>query len=392
MNRQTIFDLSLLPKRKQHKMAKSNRMISTRPRVLMIGPSLTEQGGIGRVSSLIYNRLTQAKLDHISSWNNVSNSSRLPSKFSVLLHFAWAWWRLLISLWSKKVDILHCHMAERGCTLRTAVFAVTAYLFRVPVIIHTHGAEFHLFYEGLPRKLQQGLKLIFQRASSLITLSEGWQKYYIEEFELPAYKVNLLYNPVECPKDLPPKADNNPLKILFLGQVKQRKGIYDLLESLARLKHREGIAIRLVLAGDGEIEAVVRQAERLDIAQNLEVLGWIGLEEKNRRLAEADCFVLPSYNEGLPMALLEAMSYGLPVVTTPVGGIGEVVDHQKTGLLIDPGSTNQLSNALKVLLSDRDLRLRLGNSARVKAKDFAIDKYTQSLSNLYEKIAQTRRN
>ena len=92
------------------------------------------------------------------------------------------------------------------------------------------------------------------------------------------------------------------------------------------------------------------------------------------------------------MALLEAMSYGLPVITTPVGGIGEVVDHQETGLLIDPGSVKQLCSALKAVLSDRNLRLHLGDNARIKAKDFAIDKYTESLSNLYEKIAQTRRN
>ena len=392
MNRQTIFDLSLSPKRKKHSITESTPMIPSLPRVLMIGPSLTEQGGIGRVSSLIYSCLTSAELEHISSWNNVSNSSRLPNKFNVLLRFAWAWWRLLVRLWNRKVDILHCHMAERGCTLRTSVFALTAYVFKIPVIIHTHGAEFHLFYEALPDKLQQVLKLIFQKASSLITLSKGWQQYYVDEFELPAYKVSLLYNPVECPEDLPLRTENDPLQVLFLGQVKQRKGIYDLLESLARLKYREGIATKLVLAGDGEIETVVRKAEQLGIAQDLEVLGWIGLEEKNRRLTEADCFVLPSYNEGLPMALLEAMSYGLPVITTPVGGIGEVVDHQETGLLIDPGSVKQLCSALKAVLSDRNLRLHLGDNARIKAKDFAIDKYTESLSNLYEKIAQTRRN
>ena len=387
-----MFDLPFLRGYSQEQITQHISTPFLLPRVLTIGPSLTEKGGIGRVSSLIVDRVPRAKLNHISSWNNVPNSSRLPNKLTVTYYFALAWLRLVERLWNRKLDILHCHMAERGCTLRTAIFASTAYAFNIPVIIHTHGAEFQEFYQALPPRLQQELTRIFQRASCIIVLSESWQKYYVEQFQLPPHKVNLLYNPVECPADLTPKDDTQTFKLLFLGQVKPRKGIYDLLDSIAAIKNRWGITIKLLLAGDGEIAAVVKKAEKLGIVEDIEVLGWIDLEEKNRRLQEADCFVLPSYNEGLPMALLEAMSYGLPIITTPVGGIGEVITNDENGLLVQPGAIEQLTNALRLLISDRDLRLRLGNNAMIKAREFAIDKYTDSLSTLYEKIATTNHN
>jgi glycosyltransferase involved in cell wall biosynthesis len=100
--------------------------------------------------------------------------------------------------------------------------------------------------------------------------------------------------------------------------------------------------------------------------------------------------VLPSYYEGVPMALLEAMAHGLPVVTTPVGGIPEIVSDQVEGLLTRPGEHDQLVGALRTLIEDERLRLALGRNARARAEHFDIDRYSTELLRLYRKLLRER--
>jgi glycosyltransferase involved in cell wall biosynthesis len=103
-------------------------------------------------------------------------------------------------------------------------------------------------------------------------------------------------------------------------------------------------------------------------------------------LAKADVFVLPSYNEGLPMALLEAMSWGLPVITTPVGGIPEVVSNTQNGLLVTPGDIQQLSEAMQSLIKEEKLRLSLGSAARISVAPLDVKDYFGSLKSIYHSV------
>lgn len=372
MNRQGIAELSI------------TNIVST-PKVLMVGPSLQEEGGMGTVSRLILSYVKGLEIEHISSWNNRPGSTRLPSKLQVIKTFFWAWLKLIFRLIFERIDILHFHMSERGSTWRTLVLASTAYLFHKPVIIHTHGAEFHIFYKNL---LPLGQKLIIwmlKKTSYLIVLSESWQKFYISHCQIPPERVVILHNPVEYPAIAPKREEQPPIKLLFLGKINQRKGIYDLLESYAAFKQDCQVPTELLIAGSGEIEATLKLAETLKIADEIDFLGWVDSTQKNQLLAEAHTFILPSYNEGLPMALLEAMSWGLAIIATPVGGIGEVIKHQETGLIIEPGDIAQLTEAIKLLVSDRSLRVTLGTNARVKVAQFGIENYTNSLAKLYWK-------
>jgi glycosyltransferase involved in cell wall biosynthesis len=375
MNRQGIAELSL------------TAVVST-PRVLMVGPSLQEEGGMGTVSRLILNYVKELDIDHISSWSNRPGSTQSPSKVQVIKTFVLAWLMLIIELIFERVDVLHFHMSERGSAWRTLVLTGTAYVFRKPVIVHTHGAEFHLFYEKLPQFGQNLINWMLQKTSYLIVLSESWQNYYISRCQLNPNQVIVLHNPVEYPaiaSRANKQKEQTPIKLLFLGKINQRKGIYDLLESFAKFQKTTSIPTQLLIAGSGEIESAIRLAEELNIAGDVNFLGWIDSTQRNQLLSEVHTFILPSYNEGLPMALLEAMSWGLPIITTPVGGIGEVIKHQETGLLIEPGNVTQLTDAIRLLVTDNSLRLTLGMNARTKVSQFSVDNYSHSLSELYWK-------
>src|SRR5205814_3990716 len=124
--------------------------------------------------------------------------------------------------------------------------------------------------------------------------------------------------------------------ILFLGKLAPSKGIFDLLEAVAALRP-DAADVRLVCAGDGDRIAVARYAERLGIADAVKFTGWVGPSGKRALLENAAVFALPSYDETLPMSVLEAMSAGVPVVASPVGGISEVVVDGVSGFLVAPG-------------------------------------------------------
>src|SRR5205823_1799964 len=164
-----------------------------------------------------------------------------------------------------------------------------------------------------------------------------------------------------------PELAAKPNLVLFLGHLEAAKGIYDLLDALAGV--RSAVPdVRLACAGDGDRIGVARYAENLGIAEAVKFTGWVGPSGKRALLEHAAVFALPSYDEALPVSLLEAMSAGVPVVATPVGGIVEVVVDRASGLLVAPGDTAGLERALTRLLVEPALAARLGVAARETAR------------------------
>jgi glycosyltransferase involved in cell wall biosynthesis len=252
-----------------------------------------------------------------------------------------------------------------------------------PVVIHTHSADFHVFYAKLPRIFQIGLSWAFCKSTRFIVLSHSWAKFYIENLGLEAEQVVVLPNPVRFRLEVPSKIDTGKVNFLFLGRIGERKGVFDLLEAVADMPLEYQQKMELIIAGDGESEKAKTIINRLNLLQSVKILDWLDERQRDEILTKADVFVLPSYNEGLPMALLEAMSWGLPVITTPVGGIPELVITNENGLLVTPGKTQELSKAMQSLIIDRELRQRLGANARESIKPFDIKDYMVNLAGIY---------
>lgn len=352
-------------------------MIMNKIKVLMLGESLLRQGGIVSVQKLL---LEQSPPDI-----EYKHLATLIEGFSLLkfLGFIKALGELIWILQQAEIDLLHTHMSERGSTFRQAITTLIAVMFGKPVVMHTHGPEFHLFYAKLPVPLKQGLSFVFQQCSHFIVLSESWRKYYIDNLGLSEERVTVLPNSIKFPSLIPDRSNRSVITMLFLGRIGHRKGAFDLVQALAGLTAEQKSRSKLIMAGDGDVAELRHLVEQLNLNSLIDVLDWVNSEQRDALLAQADIFLLPSYNEGLPMSVLEAMSWGLPVITTPVGGIPEIIVSNENGLLVNPGDIQQLTMCIQSLLENEKLRFNLGQSARQSIADFDIENYIKSLINIY---------
>jgi glycosyltransferase involved in cell wall biosynthesis len=175
---------------------------------------------------------------------------------------------------------------------------------------------------------------------------------------------------------------------VFLGRFGERKGIFDLIAAISALPPAVRDRLRLVAAGDGEVEQARAAVRDAGLERRIEIRDWLAPAERDALLGRAQLFVLPSSNEGLPMALLEAMAWGLAPVVTPVGGIGDVVTDGGNGILVPPRDRSALTAALERLLTDDEERAKLGAAARESVAAYAAPQWAARLVGLWSDIAK----
>ncbi|MEO0840521.1 MAG: glycosyltransferase family 4 protein [Cyanobacteria bacterium J06643_5] len=352
--------------------------------ILMLGASLKQNGGIATVEKLMLKHANgYVNFQHITSHDEGSILHRVKVFFKA---FALLLWNLITT----KADIVHVHISDGGSLVRKAIIAMVAFLFNKPVLMHAHGAEFHVTYSKLPKWGQLFFSKIFRCCDDFIVLSKTWEEYYINNLGLSKNQVIVLPNPTELPVQIPNRTDTSSIKLGFFGRVGSRKGTFDLIKAFAQIPTASKGKAELIIAGDGDIEEARSLARSLDLEDRIKFLGWIDSQTRDNLLANIDVFVLPSYNEGLPMALLEAMGWGLPVIVTPVGGIPELITSTENGLLINPGDVQKLSEAMHKLITNQSLRLSLGNAARETVAPFDIKAYSFQLYEIYNSVIESK--
>jgi len=350
-----------------------------RVKVLQMGPALDVRGGISSVEQLICDYLPPyAAVRHVATMTE-------GTKLANALVFARALRSLSRTLESIEPAIVHIHFASRGSTLRKFILANMVLRARRPLILHAHGAGFDQFHRGLPAPVRRLVSRTLQQASVLIALSSQWRDFYVYECEVSTSQVVVLPNPVRVPARVADRAGRTQVQFLHLGRLGQRKGGYDLVNAFAALPEAMRARARLVLAGDGDVEGMRKLAA--PFGDRVRVLSWIDAHERDRLLAESDVFVLPSYAEGVPMSLLEAMAAGLPCITTPVGGIPDVFTHGVEGMMVPPGDARQLRAAMSAFIGDEAARLAAGRRAYESARAFDVHTYARRLADIYQRIA-----
>lgn len=183
--------------------------------------------------------------------------------------------------------------------------------------------------------------------------------------------------------------DNGAPIVLYLSNLVINKGIEVFLQSLVEL-HKQGCRFQARVVGapvDYSIEQAQAFCEAAGIAPLVEVVGPKFGPDKFKQLETADIFVLPSFSECVPLSILEAMQFGLPVVATGVGGIPDILHHGVNGLLVPPGNVGELSAKIKQLLLDKTARIQMGYNARERfMQNYTLTKFYDGLTGIFEQV------
>jgi len=343
----------------------------------MLGPDLDVRGGITSIERvMLENAPADIDIRHVATF---AGENRLCRALSYLV----SWLPFLRGCLSRKTDLVHVHFSQRGSTVRKLGMCAVCVMARKPFVLHANGSRYHQFFPKLPSGAQAIIRSVFRRCGAFIAVSREWCDFYHEQFRLRPGQAVLLHNPVQVPATVPDRAGRAEVRFVSFGRIGERKGQFDLIRAVAELPPDSRRRCRVLLAGDGEVEEAGKLARELGVNEHVEVRGWLEPADRDRALASADAFVLVSRNEGLPMALLEGMAWALPVVSTPVGGIAEVVRPGANGMLVSPGDVPAIADALRRLIEDEPLRLRMGAAARASIEPLRIERFMDRLREIY---------
>jgi glycosyltransferase involved in cell wall biosynthesis len=299
----------------------------------------------------------------------------------------------VVTLLSKRPDIVHVHTNSYTGFYVKSLLTLLARIVGAKTILHVHGAEFREFYVNSPRILRWLIRRQLKSNSSLVALSREWRRFF-ESIGIPGDKVVVMTNSVLMPEVAKDKNAVDKPTVLFMSVFEKRKGVYELVGAL---EDRPALLDRFyfVLAGPKSRDwaLVAERISGLELPHAVEMPGPVIGESKDRLYRSADIYVLQSYAEGMPIGLLEAMSYGLACVTTPVGGIPDVIQDGQNGMLVPPGDVDALVEALEMLILEPDLRLRLGHEARatVERRYNWVDRASQ-IKELYSNLLGIQQN
>jgi glycosyltransferase involved in cell wall biosynthesis len=261
-----------------------------------------------------------------------------------------------------RVDLVHINLSSDGSTRRKAIVGKVARVLGVPYVIHLHGSRFRTFYDGASPQVQAGARQLIGGAARVIVLGSVWRDFVSARVPEARDRIVILPNASDVVADASGASGPGPIRILFLGRVGARKGVPELVEALHAISDVDGW--HAVIAGDGDVTETRQRIEALGLSSRVDVSGWVGPDDARALLRSAHSLVLPSFDENLPMSVIEGMSAGLAVIATPVGAVEDIVRDGETGLLVPPGDAPALATALRRVVTDAPLRTRLGETAR----------------------------
>lgn len=337
--------------------------------ILMIGPDC--QGGITSVINMYKN----AELNAIY----MASYTRNDILWQLFIYTRFMLEYIFTLCTNFNIKIVHIHSASYGSFLRKQFALNMAKLFGKKVIFHIHGAEFELFYNKSSKAVKSLITSTLNKADVVIVLSKQWK----ETISKISSNINIviLYNPavIKELKHIP----SDSTRFLFMGRIEKRKGVYEIIEGGKYLDDN----ILVNLYGDGNTTEFERLIKEGNLEHKIKIRGWISGEQKDEVYYNSDVLLLPSFNEGLPMSILEAMAYGLPIISTPVGGIAEAVEDGVNGFLVPPGDARALSEKINLIASDKNLREKIGQESYRMAKEkFDINVIIKQLEEIYAEL------
>ncbi|CAN7186501.1 glycosyltransferase family 4 protein [Polaromonas sp. LjRoot131] len=281
---------------------------------------------------------------------------------------------------------VHVNMAERLSLFRKGAVIAACRALGVPVVLHLHAAQLHHFYQSLPRPLRALTRWVFSLPASVVVLGSAARRFVIEELGVAPERVDIVINGVPEPTHARRVAGDSAMqRVLFVGNLSERKGVTDLLQALA-LPGLDTARLEVTLAGGGDVEAYEAKARQLGIDSFARFAGWSDQQQVARLMARADVLVLPSYDEGLPLVILEALANGVAVVCSPVGEIPSVLSDGANALFVQPGDVAGIAAGLRRVLQDAELRAALERNGRaLYEQTFSIAHFFASVAHIHQR-------
>ena len=340
----------------------------------MVGPGRGVKGGISTVVNSYYDLGLDKKVElrYIASMEDGNKLKKLLVAVRAYIKFC-----LILDSY----DIVHVHMAAQASFIRKSLFIKRAYKRKTNIIIHQHGGNFDgYFLAEVNNKKRQKIKSVFAMADIVLVLSCGWADFF-ERNICEKNKVVVLHNGVVIPQY--EKENYTDHNVLFLGKLGKEKGAYDLLEAIPQVIDKVPDAI-FYFGGVGELKICERIAQSRSVGNRVKFLGWVSGREKEKYLINSSIFILPSYYEGMPMSVLEAMSYGMAAVASNVGGIAQIIEDGVNGICIEAGNIGLIVDVLIDLMQNEEKRRRLGQAAAKSIRQqFDITENIKQLYRLY---------
>jgi glycosyltransferase involved in cell wall biosynthesis len=358
------------------------------PVVLILGPHRTAVSGVSTHLNLLMESSLADEYDMVHF--QVGSEGRDESPPGKLLRLLASPFFLAAAIVFRHASVVHINTSlNTRAYWRDLMYLAVAKMFGARVVYQVHGGALpQKFFAGSPL-LTAFLRWTLRLPDKVLVLArcelDAYRKF------VPEQDVVALPNGIDCrPYGAIPtvaSSSEHPLRLVYIGRVAREKGLYETLQGL-RLAHELGVDARLVVAGSGVEEARLRRyAQALGIAPRVCFVGPVFGSDKIRLLGGADVMILPSYSEGLPYALLEAMAAGIPVIATPVGAIPDVVSDGTHGFLVPPRDGKAIAESLAILAGDRERLSWMSRACRRRIRAaFSIDRLAQELALHYAQL------
>lgn len=343
--------------------------------VLHVSPYYKLKGGI---ASVIYNYKTNSK-ENFKYFYSMYFSNKLLNVFIfplIIIHY-------LVLIINPTIKVVHLHCAKKGSFYRKYFFLKIARLFNKKVVFHIHSGEFHLFYLNSNIVIQRMIKKVLIESNAVVVLTTDWKYYYSEKF---------MINNLVVINNLVPFQDKNAtivnpkLHLLFLGRITNRKGIFDLIDSIKKYKDKFTGHIKLFIGGDGEIKKLQKKIKESKLEDEVTYLGWVKGEKKQKLLEQCDIIILPTYFEGLPITLLEGMSFGKALISTNTEGVNALLANNKNGIKIDAGDIDGIADAIQYYIDNKNMIKVHGDESYNIVKSYFPEFIFKQLYQLYHSI------
>jgi glycosyltransferase involved in cell wall biosynthesis len=368
--------------------------------VLVVGPGLGQVGGVATfidilaTSPVIAEKYRILRLDTTRFAQDLGLENRLsPTNVGYLLRQIIQFIAIILR---EKPGLIHIQVTSGLAFWKAGVFILLGKIFGAGTVAHLHGGMFDKYYAACRPSTKKWIGRIFASSDMVVALSEKWRQFLLAEVR-GDLRVEIASNPVdrlfaEALEAGGSASDVRKKDILFLGSLGKRKGVFDILQAAPAIFEKHPDA-RIVFAGAEESRGEKLRIDELcrekQLDEKVTFIGVVTGKEKVSVFQNAMIYVLPSYGENLPFSLLEAMSLGLPVVTTPVGAIPEIVKDGENGFLVEPGNIRALASCVDRLLSDEPLRRAISDANRAKIKtDFMPDDAMRQIDLVYSRVLQ----